>query len=111
MNFKDALAQDLATFINLEEFAEEVEINGAKLQAVVTRTSNKTASSFTVKNQISPIRHARLSGDFLIVYVRSCDLKTPRNGDFINVNGRRYKVESAEVLHGLLKIVCNTDRG
>ena len=110
MNFKDCLAQDLSTFLNLEEFAEEVEIDGVKISAVLTQTSAESQSLYTTKNQISPKRHLKLRGDFLVVYARAEDLpKQYKNGEFIEVNLTRYKISSVVSLHGLTKITCATD--
>ena len=110
MTLKESFVEDWTTFINLDEFAELIDYNGAKIPAVVTQTSAESKSSYTVKKQIAPARHLNLRGEFLVVYLKTADLeKLPRRGDFVNVNGTRYKVNEALELHGICRISCSTD--
>lgn len=110
MNFKNCLAQDLNTFVNLEEFAETVEIDGVKISAVVTQTSADSTSLYTAKKQINTARHLKLRGDFLTIFAKTEDLpKTYKNGEFVEINLTRYKISSVVALHGITKIVCSTD--
>jgi len=111
MNFKDFLAQDLSTFLNLEEFAEVVEIDGEKVKAVLSRQSAPSLTYYGKKNNIDAALHGvKLSGDFLTIYVKAADLvKPPRNNDFITINGERFSVSSVGTLHDLTKITCAKD--
>lgn len=109
MTFEEYLRQDLETFINVDEFGELAEIDGRKIKAIISRNSAASATSYSVKRQVVPQKHIKLSGQFLQIFCKAKELPPKRNGDFITVNGARYKVSSVAELHGILKIICTND--
>ena len=110
MNFKETIFNDLQTFINLDEFAETINFNGEEISAVITQNSASSKALYTVKKQINPARHLALRGDFLTIYTKSHSLKKPpKSGEFVKINGVRYKVSSVTDLQGVCKIVVGTD--
>lgn len=120
MTFKDSLAQDWQTFLNLEEFSTEIEIDDVKLSAVVIKhTGNVKNANIASKHDeyyIHPeIHNEPLIGDFITVYFKACDYfkergRLPQNSEFTRINGKRYRVESAKDEMGIMKITCAADR-
>lgn len=111
MSLKELLQRDLTTFINEDEFAETINYNGVEILAVVTQTASASQSKYTVKRQIDPARHLKLAGNFFTVYVKTADLpKLPKYGEFVKINGVRYKIQTVIVdLEGITRITVGTD--
>lgn len=109
MTFKDFAEMDLPTFINIDEFGEVVDFNGEFVQAVVIRSSGESLTEFTPKKNIMPKFRVKVEGKFLRLYVKSSDVKKPKNGEFANVAGIRYRVESCVEAQGILKIEFRAD--
>ena len=110
MNFKDCLQADVATFINLDEFAETVDINGEFVSAVISRNSAPSLTEYTKKKQINPAFHRQLEGRFITLYVKAADLKKPpKNGDFVTIDAQRYSVRSCSGDCNVLKLECAAD--
>ena len=110
MTFKDFAEMDLPTFINIEEFGEVIDFDGEFVKAVVIRTSGESLTEYRPKKNLTPKMHGvKFEGNFLRMYVKSGDVKKPRSGEFANVAGIRYKVESCIEAQGILRIDFRAD--
>ena len=117
MNFKDYLQRDIATFLNIKEYGEEVELDGVKLLAVVIKHTGKTKpENISQKHDeyyIHPQLHGiELIGEYTTIYFRSADYKraVPKQSEFIRLDGVRYKVEESKTEYGITRLDCTTER-
>ena len=106
--FKDILLSDLATFINLEEFSEEITIDGLTLPAQIT-TSTKEKSARQSEN------FQGLHGDFVTVYFKTSDYiqtrkRLPVYNEYVIMNGKRYVVESSSDECGIARLILSSYR-
>ena len=106
--FKEMLQADLAIFINLEEFSEEITLDGVTLPAQIT-TSTKEKSARLSEN------FQGLHGDFITVYFKTADYcaarkRLPNYGEYVILNGKRYVVESSSDEGGIAKLVLSSYR-
>ena len=116
MTFKETVAADLDIFVNIEEFGESVTLDGVKLRAVVVKnTGARQRTGTSNRDHMNPDLHSiPLIGNFLTIYFRTADYtgareRIPKYSEFINLDGKRYKViESAENL-GLTRLMCEID--
>ena len=104
MTFKDDLAADIETFLNLDEFGELVDVDGVELPAqIIKYTSEKS----TRQNE----SYSMLHGDFVTIYFRAetylaAKQRLPKKNDWIVVNKVRYTVESSQEECGICKVVA-----
>lgn len=102
MNFKDDLAADIETFLNLDEFAENINVDGVELPAqIIKYTSEKS----TRQNETYPMLH----GDFITIYFRADTYQQakqclPKKNDWVVIDGKRYTVESSQEEFGIIKV-------
>lgn len=106
--FKDDLAEDIATFLNVEEFSEVATIDGVELTCQV---AHHTADKSNRQNET----YDGLHGDFITVYFDAEIYKErrerlPRHGEWILINGKRYDVVSSKNELGIVKVVCSAYR-
>ena len=107
-NFKDDLADDIATFLNLDEFAQTATIDGVELTCQV---SSYTADKSNRQNET----YDGLHGDFITVYFETALYnakreRLPRQGEWILIDGKRYDVVSSRDEMGIVKVVCSAYR-
>lgn len=101
MTFKEQIAADLDIFVETDEFAEEVKIDGVKLRVQkLSHTAQKSA-------RLSGTFDA-LHGDFVTLYFKAEDYpkKLPAQGAWVLVDGKRYDVLTSENELGIAKLVC-----
>ena len=120
MTFKDAVNEDLRVFVGVEEFGEWVMLDGVKIRAVVVKnTGSRSRADIAQRTKTGIYLHPDLHsipliGDFVMIYFRTADYtgsreRIPKYSEFVNLDGKRYKVvESAENL-GLTRLMCETD--
>lgn len=106
--FKEILKADLDTFINLEEFSDEITIDGVTLPAQLT-TSTKEKSARQSEN------FQGLHGDFVTVYFKTADYlatrqRLPVYNEYVIMNGKRYVVESSSDQGGIAKLILSAYR-
>lgn len=108
MSFKDAIKADLDIFVETEEFAEEVLIDGIKCRAQwlshTADKSNRQTETF-----------AGLYGEFSELFFMTEPYlaehkKLPHRGDTVLVNGERYEVTKAEDELGILHLILSSYR-
>lgn len=99
--FKDAVKADIKrVFINPLEFADEHEINGDAVLAVVDRD--------VIKERQQPTATDYAEGVFMeeiLVYVEADDLpRKPVKGELMTLDGERYLVKEVAENMGVLEI-------
>ena len=106
--FKDDMESDLKIFVEMEEFAEEMDIDGVKMPAQMMTMSK--ARSELVRNTF-----AKLEGDFSELFFRTADYvaskkRLPRYGEWCFINGKRYDVISSQDELGLAHLILGAYR-
>ncbi len=108
MSFKDILQEDFLTFINLDEFAEVVELNEKNIPAVVIRSTGASKTGYTVKKQLDSTRHANiLHGNFLTIYFKSCG--NFKAGGSVILNGKKYRISESVEAQGITRLTLSVD--
>lgn len=100
-SLKEVIAADLDIFVELEEFAQVIELDGVKLPAQkITHTEEKSARLTE--------QYDGLHGDFITIYFRREDYpkKLPVQGQWVVVDSRRYDVVSSQEELGMAKLIC-----
>lgn len=120
MTFKDYVAQDLNTFLGLEEFGEIVEIDEIKIKAIlIQHTGDLNIANVASKHEayyIHPELHNQpLIGNFVTVYFKTADYvakrgRIPKHTEFTYINGVRYRVEESIDEMGITRLIATTDR-
>lgn len=95
-NFKDIVAQDIDLFLNKEEFAEPLIIDGREVTAVLDQISDsKTPLAFA--EGVSLLTHT--------LFVSESELgRAPEQDQWLVINGSRYRVERVGDDMGMLTI-------
>lgn len=103
--FKEQLAADLDLFVELDEFAELVTIDGVELRA-------QKISHTAEKSQRLSEHFEMLFGDFVTLYFRrdDYDKKIPVQGQWLVVDGKRFDVLSSADELGIVKLVLSAYR-
>ena len=108
MSFKDAIKADLDIFVETEEFAEVVNIDGIECKA---QYLNHTADKSNRQSET----FAGLYGEFSELYFKTEPYleqhkKLPHRGDTVVVNGERYEVTKAEDELGIMHLILSSYR-
>ena len=108
MIFKDYLPGDMDVMLNVDEFAEEIDIDGVKLLAV---------SDYTTKDKSGNqnLNYPGLHGDFIELYFKVSDYiesrqRLMRNGEICYVNKKRYTVDEIIEEQGLAHLILSEYR-
>ena len=117
MTLKNQFAQDVETFLNLEEFSEIINLDGVHLNAVVTFSTknNGYAQKPSSINKTNPLMHGRnLVGNLVIIYFSTAEYtavkgRIPKHSEFVMYNGQRLKVEESIELAGITKLICASE--
>lgn len=104
MNFKEAFESDLdEAFFDLDEFAEEIKIDGKKMVAIKQEVSLKDAGN-VLKGSFNPRENTQNNTDFTL-YIKEKDAKRRFTANaLINVDGERMFVRSVKKLCGMIQI-------
>ena len=108
MTFKDDLAEDKYTFLNVNEFSELATVDGVLMKCQISHWTAEKSNRLTETFD-------GLHGDFTTIYF-DADVyikkrqRLPRNGEQIYVNSKRYDVVSVKNEMGIAKIVCSAYR-
>ena len=108
MMFKDDLHNDIATFLDLDEFGELADVDGVILPAQIVRYTSERS---TRQNE----SYSMLHGDFITLYFRAETYlkkkgRLPKKNEWVVVNGVRYTVESSQEEFGICKLTCSAYR-
>lgn len=104
MNFKEAFESDLdEAFFDLDEFAEEIKIDGKKMVAIKQEVNLKDAGN-VLKGSFNPRENTQNSTDFTL-YIKEKDAKRRFTANaLIDVDGERMFVRSVKKLRGMIQI-------
>ena len=119
MTFKESLAQDWRVFIELDEFAEIIEIDEIKLPAIlIEHTGDLATANVASKHEayyIHPELHNQpLIGNFVTVYFKTADYvakrgRIPKHTEFTYINGKRYQVTESIDEMGITRLTATAD--
>lgn len=106
--FKDDMNSDIATFLNVEEFSAMTIVDGVEIPCQVV---HYTGDKSNRQNET----YAGLHGDFTTVFFETAVYKKfrerlPRNGEWVEINGKRYDIVSVKNELGIVKVVCSAYR-
>lgn len=95
-SFKDLIAKDLATFLNIDEFAEEHEVEGNTITAVLDEeTFNESKKGEDIG----------LAAFDLVLFAQAEDLPEQRaSGESLNVDGKECTIVSWRTDDGMASI-------
>lgn len=108
MSLKDDVVADIEIFLELEEFGEEITIDGVKLIGVISTYTQEKSARLTETFD-------GLHGDWQEIYFRTedyCAVKKflPKHGDWILVNNKRFDVVSSTDQCGIAKLLVSAYR-
>ena len=96
--FKEILNDDLNVFLNIEEFGEEVLINGFPILVV---EDNETMKEYKVKHL------ELLNEETILFFCRTHDLNQITIENFLTYNGNYYNVVSKEDYGGVYQVILS----
>ena len=102
MSFRDDLKDDLNIFVESEEFAKFVTLDGICLRAQVTGYTNQKSGNRNLNFE-------GLHGDFATLYFKTADYcnkksRLPKRGETCWLDGVRFDVESCRDDCGIAKL-------
>ena len=108
MTFRDDLAADLDIFVESEEFAQFVTLDGVTLRAQVRRSTDQKSGS-------ASLNFDGLHGDFTTLFFKTADYcgkkeRLPRHGEWAFFDGKRYEVVHSEDELGITKLTLSAYR-
>lgn len=108
MSFKDAIYADLDIFVETDEFAEIISIDGIELPAQVIKSTQE-------KSQRLQEQFDGLHGDFVTIYFKAEPFltargKLPAKGDWILLANKRYDVIFSQEELGIIKVEASAYR-
>ncbi|MCE4044562.1 hypothetical protein LXM56_10530 [Lysinibacillus fusiformis] len=102
--FKDFILEDLDVFFNVDEMAEEHELDGQNLDLIVVDSSLEDLKGFG-RDQLDAAQE--IFKFYKTVYVKSSDFYIPKVDSEINLDGQGFFVEEAKDQNGVIKIVLS----
>jgi len=105
MSLKDVIAADLsAVFFNIDEFAEQHDINGTSMPVIIDEDVLKERS-----NNKSETFDGVYRGE-VVLFVKAADLlKRPVKGQPLRLDGRLMMVGSCSESNGMLEIALEAN--
>lgn len=109
MTLKDDIASDNEdVFFDLGEFSEYVELDGMLIEVQVQYRTEKASSLKTETFQ-------GLHGDYTKVFFRTADYcrkneRIPTEGEYVHINGKKYKVLTSKDEMGITRLVVSAYR-
>ncbi|OBZ08924.1 hypothetical protein A8L34_22490 [Bacillus sp. FJAT-27264] len=96
VSFKDVVAQDIGLFLNAEEFAEPLDIDGREVTAVLDQVlDSKTPLAYA--EGVSLVTH--------VLFVSETELgRAPGQNQWLVINDARYRVDRVGEDMGMLTI-------
>ena len=118
--FKDDMRRDHRTFLELDEFAEIIDLNGVKLRAQYMWVSGERQKSDLAHKSEgyyihSPLHFPTPYGELLTVVFRAEDYlkekeRLPKNTELVYINGSRFYVKTMQDEFGLVTLTLEADR-
>lgn len=102
--FRDAVTSDVSmTFLNLEEFADWHDIDGASVRAVIT-SDTEVLEQGAQSGGFMDAQTLGLMSNRIHVYCSSGDIRTPLPDQRVEVDGVDYTVDDVSDEMGMLSI-------
>ena len=105
--FKDFILEDLDVFFDLDEMAEEHELDGEILTIVVTEVNLNNSRTGIAREQLYASQE--IYNSVKTVYVKSADFYLPEIGVELTLDGSKYFVEDSSDQQGVIKIVLSAN--
>lgn len=106
MRLKDAIANDIATLLNVDEFADMRTINNKAMRAVVDQNLNKERFDKTNSNYVDGVFL-----DVVVVYVAASDFgPKPIVGEILKVDTDHYFVTHCAEVGGIFEITAEGNK-
>jgi len=102
--FKDFILEDLNVFFNVDEMADEHELDGQTLDLIVVDSSLEDLKGFT-REQLDAAQE--VFKIFKTVYVKSSDFYVPKIDSELTLDGYGYYVEESYDQNGVIKIILS----
>lgn len=104
MGFKETVRTDIFdVFLNTDEFADIHTVDGKEIRAVLDDDLYDGTVSMTLHGQ-SQERVSGLYSGGKAMYVSAAEMKKPKTGTTLEVDGTRYKVRAVSEQDGMYKI-------
>ncbi|MGE7942818.1 hypothetical protein ACQKNB_12090 [Lysinibacillus xylanilyticus] len=104
--FKDFIMEDLDVFFNVDEMADEHELEGQTLDLVVVDSSLEDLKGLG-REQLDATQEVYKV--FKTVYVKSSDFYVPKIDSELVLDGQRYYVEESGEEMGVIRIVLSAN--
>lgn len=101
--FKDFINEDLDVFLNLDEFADEHELDGEIVPAIIVNSQSNDDMSGFPREQLYATQE--VYKQIKTIYVKSTDYGVPKVDSSITLDGEEYFVDAASEVSGIIKIV------
>ena len=118
--FKDDMRRDHKTFLELDEFAEIIDLNGVKLRAQYVWVSGERQKPDLAHKSEGyyvhpPLHSPTIPGELLSLTFRAKDYlrekeRLPKNTELVYVNGSRFYVKTMQEEFGLASLTLEADR-
>lgn len=96
VSFKEVVAQDIGLFLNAEEFAEPLQIDGRPVTAVLDQVMD-SKHPLAYAEGVSLVTH--------VLFVSEAELgRAPEQNQRMNIGGSRYRVDKVGEEMGMLTI-------
>lgn len=104
--FKDFVNEDLNVFFNLDEFAEEHELEGKLLTMIVVDIkSDNTSTTGIQRDQLYASQE--VFKQYKTIYVKDSDFYIPKIDSVLDLDGEKYFVEEAGMEKGVIRILLS----
>ena len=103
MSFKDQLKQDVATFINIDEFAETHSINNKSVECVLMLADKNTPLQY-MDGTITSYKSIMIQSNLL-------EHGVPMPDDLLEIDGELFKVTASSEIEGIAFIDVSTPIG
>ena len=105
--FKDFIDEDLDVFFNLDEMAEEHELEGEIVPLIISdNQSNDKLTGFSREQNYAT---QEVFKQFKTIYVKTADFYIPKVDSVIELDGQEYYVEEASDEKGIIRIVVSAN--
>jgi len=105
--FRDFLNDDLNVFFNLNEFAEDHELDGVVVPLVVVETQSNDHVNGFPREQLYAAQE--VFKQLKTIYVKSTDYFVPKVDSVITLDNEEYYVDDASEEHGVIRIVVSAN--
>lgn len=105
--FKDFANEDLDVFFDLDEMAEEHELEGEIVPLIIS--DNQSNDKLTVLTREQAYAAQEVFKQFKTIYVKAADFYIPKVDSVIDLDGQEFYVEEAADEKGVIRIVISAN--